>query len=170
PVLEFGAGFEDLVFEVSQFGNQNLRQSAGSRAEFEHGFAWLEDLRNLARERAAEQWRELRRGDEIAARTELARAGRVVAQARLMQRELHVAGEADPVARGRELGGDAIEERAAGCERLRPGRRQLRGLGSGAHVDEFTLEFRTPMEQDLQGRTALVTGAARRIGAAIARR
>jgi pteridine reductase len=38
------------------------------------------------------------------------------------------------------------------------------------HVAEFTLEFRSDMDESLQGKVALVTGAARRIGAAIARR
>jgi pteridine reductase len=38
------------------------------------------------------------------------------------------------------------------------------------HVAEFTLEFHTDMDESLQGKVVLVTGAARRIGAAIARR
>ena len=50
--------------------------------------------------------------------------------------------------------------------RLRVGRWQFRG----AHAGEFTLEFRPDMDDGLQGKVALVTGAARRIGAAIARR
>ena len=81
-------------------------------------------------------------------RAELARAARVVAQARLVQRELHVAGERDP---------------AAGSRRSRSFRRR-------AARGEFNLEFKALMNESLAGKVALVTGGARRVGAAIARR
>src|SRR5262249_1657821 len=84
----------------------------------------------------------------------------------LVQRELHVARKGDPVAAGGELGADPLEQRPAGGERVRIGRRQLRG----AHAAEFTLESPVLMDANLEGKVALVTGAARRLGAAIARR
>src|SRR5204862_6319672 len=40
----------------------------------------------------------------------------------------------------------------------------------GRACGEFTLEFKALMQGSLQGRSALVTGGARRIGAAISRR
>ena len=87
-----------------------------------------------------------------------------------MQRELHVAREGNPVAGAGQFRADALEQRAARGERLRFGCGQFCGAHGGQVRSEFTLEFRADMDEGLQGKTALVTGAARRIGAAIARR
>ena len=71
PLFEFGACFKNFVFRILQFGDQDLRKGAGAGAEFENRFARLQDLRDLARQRAAEQRREFGRGDEVAVRAEL---------------------------------------------------------------------------------------------------
>ena len=96
------AGLEDQVLAVELL-QQGFGERAAARAELEN--RTLERLQ-LSRERAAEKRAELRRGDEIALGAELARAARVVAQARRVQRELHVAGEGDPAAGGGDLGAD----------------------------------------------------------------
>jgi lactate dehydrogenase-like 2-hydroxyacid dehydrogenase len=67
---------------------------------------------------------------------------------------------------GLQFGADALEQRPARGECLRLGRGQF----GGAHAGEFTLESVSYMDDGLQGKVVLVTGAARRIGAAIARR
>src|SRR5262245_6345501 len=99
-VLQLGAGLQDQVFTI-----QFLQKRAGERAA---GGAELEDApaRNfaeLAREGAAEEIAEFRRGDEVTRRAELARAARVVAALRRVQRELHIARERDPAALALDL-------------------------------------------------------------------
>jgi hypothetical protein len=77
-----------------------------------------ECLRDLAGQRAAEQRREFRRGDEVTAGrgqgAELPVAAAVVAQARLVERQRHEALEADPAAAAADLVGDEGGQRVAG--------------------------------------------------------
>src|SRR5258708_5432636 len=120
---------------------QHVGERAAAGADLEDAI----ERAQLARERAAEERAELGRGDEVAARAELARAARVVADARLVQRELHVARERDPAAAGGDLCLDALARLHA-------------------------LESKALMSDSLAGRAVLVTGGARRLGAAIARR
>ena len=89
---QLGAQLEDAVVEIV-LCQQRLCQRAAAGAELEHRAA---ERSQLPRERAPEERSELRRGDEVAGGAELARAGGVVAQARLVQRDFHVAGERDP--------------------------------------------------------------------------
>jgi hypothetical protein len=81
------------------------------------------DFGGLTREDTPEQRRELGRGDEIALGAEFARAGGVVAQARRIQRQFHIAGKRYPAV----LVGDVIEnepaQRFAVCEGVGAGRR-----------------------------------------------
>ena len=80
-----------------------------------------EQLRQLRCQRLGEQRRDLRRSDEIAAGrriAQLARPGGVVAEARRVERELHVAGERNPAAGGGDLGLDAFEQARALGERI----------------------------------------------------
>ena len=96
-----------------------------------------------ARERAPEERTELGRGDEVAFGAELARRARVVAQARLVQHQLHVARERNPAAMVRDVLGEAGEGIAKflgqgeglavmGFGRLTLLRLALRGDGPGA--------------------------------------
>src|SRR5438046_10758565 len=94
---------------------------------------------------AAEELSDLWRVDEVAAGAELARAARVVAEAGLVQREVHVARKGDPAAGG----GDLVHD-AAPCW--------------------HALESKALMDESLAGKSVLITGGARRLGAAIARR
>ena len=73
------------------------REFARARAEFEHiAAAFGEHLGNLPRQALAEQRRDLRRGDEVARRAELARSGTVVAESGRVERLIHVARERNP--------------------------------------------------------------------------
>src|SRR5262245_33334195 len=63
----------------------------------------------LARKRAPEERAELGRGDEIALRPELRRRARVVAEAGLVECDLHVAGERNPALVGGDLFAQAAE-------------------------------------------------------------
>ncbi len=87
-------GPEPLEFE-QQVGGER----AAARADLQHVVeAGLHQRVQLARQRAPEQRRNLRRGDEITVAPELARAGHVVAKPRLVERQLDVTREADPAA------------------------------------------------------------------------
>jgi hypothetical protein len=135
--------------------------------------------------------RDLRRGDEVAGGAQLGRAAAVVAEPRRVQGELHVAAEADRAAGANDLLVDAaLSKRIAARERLgrraggAPGRPPDRGLkielgDSGGKVrdngvartatdERRILHERDKHGQTLAGRTALVTGGARRLGAALA--
>ena len=79
---------------VEQIGRHHAR--AGAEFEDRAAADVLQDFAALGREAAAEQRRHLRRGDEVAAGAELARAGAVIAEPGLVQRHLHEALEADP--------------------------------------------------------------------------
>src|SRR6185503_5115663 len=119
----------------------HLGERAAARAQLEDAVEGGEP----AREGAAEQRAELGRGDEVAAAPEFLRAAGVVADAGLVQRELHVARERNPAAGGGDL---------------------LRDAGARIHA----LESKALMSESLAGKIALVTGGGRRVGAAIARR
>jgi hypothetical protein len=96
---------------VEQIG----RHHTGACAEFENRAAAyvLQDFAALVREAAGEQRRHLGRRDEIAARAELGRAGAVITEARLVQRHLHEALEAEPAAARVDLFPDAMDQAAA---------------------------------------------------------
>ena len=112
-------------------------------------------------------------------RAELGRAGAVVAEAGLVQRHLHEALEADPAAVRVDLVADALDQPRAVRGFVRRQRRQrqrdaheriaaahrtrIASTVSSANMSSWTLP------STLAGRAVLVTGAARRIGAAIAR-
>jgi hypothetical protein len=140
PIAQLGARLQDEVFAVELF-RQHLGKRAAAGAELQDAV----EGGQLARERAAEQRAELGRGDEVAAAAELLRTARVIADAGLVQRELHVARKRNPAA----CGGD---------------------LPSNAGARFHALESKALMSESLAGRVALVTGGARRVGAAIARR
>src|SRR5690606_23738760 len=98
PGAERAARLEDLIADVPETERRERveelrRERAVPGAELEDGR--ILELREHRRERrgnrARERVRELRRGDEIAGRAELLVGGRVIAEARLVQRELHVA-------------------------------------------------------------------------------
>ena len=94
---------------VAQGVEQSQRQRAGAGTEFPDlvGAGVRQRLADLRGQRLAEQRREFRRGDEIAAlafharghRAELGALVGVVAQARRVERQRHEAVEADPAAR-----------------------------------------------------------------------
>jgi hypothetical protein len=86
------AGLQDEVFAL-ELGQQRFCERAAARAEFQYGQG---DCFQLPGEGAAEERPELRRGDEVAFRAELARAAGVVAEPRIVEHELHVAREGDP--------------------------------------------------------------------------
>src|SRR5947207_803252 len=104
--LEGTQGSTGLEDEVLAIDAQSLRERAAARAQLED--RQIRKLRELPRERAAEKCAELGRGDEIAVSAELARARGVVAAARRVQRQLHVARERDPAALIADLAGDAL--------------------------------------------------------------
>ena len=103
---QLGARLQDPILAV-ELARQHLGERAAPRAELEDAIEATE----LARECASEEAAELGRGDEVALRAELARAARVIADARFVQRELHVARKRDPAARGGELLEDAVLRR-----------------------------------------------------------
>jgi hypothetical protein len=73
----------------------------------------LQDLAALGRETPAEERRDFRRRDEVAACAELGRAGAVVAEPGLVQRHLHEALEAEPAAARIDLFPDAMDQSPA---------------------------------------------------------
>src|ERR671922_2952164 len=103
---QLGARLQHPVF-APQLARQHIGERAAARTELED----VLERSQLARERPAEQAAELRRGDEVALRAELARAARVVADAGLVQRELHIAGKRDPAAGGGDLPDDMVLRR-----------------------------------------------------------
>lgn len=129
-LAQFAREFDDAVAvrlhaERLQLGQDVGREPAGAGAELQHvalaGRQCLQDLRDLVRDGAAEEGGQLGRGDEVAAvfhaAAELGRAAAVVAQARRVQRQFHVAFERNPAAGGLD-GVDDGGEQAVGL-RLR---------------------------------------------------
>src|SRR4029077_2425372 len=90
--LKLRADFDNAVVE-GMLREERGGERAAAGAELEDRGA---ELLELPDERAAEKRAELGRGHEIALAPELLRAARVVAHARLVERELHVAGERNP--------------------------------------------------------------------------
>ena len=107
-----------------EFGEQLRSHRAGTRPEFEQARfrpQRLQHLGALQRQAAAEDRGDLGRRDEIARRTELARPGAVIAETRLIERQLHEPVKADPAALGHDLRTDALREccavrRLLGCQ------------------------------------------------------
>ena len=116
---QVGAGFEDQItlrqaIERCQFRQHVAREFAAAGPELHDvGDAVAQNLRNLARERAAEQSTQFRRSDEVATGAELVCPGAVVAQCGRMQREFHVAREADPAVLRGDFGGDQFAQSPA---------------------------------------------------------
>ena len=96
---QVGAAFKQAITrgqrrQAFEFQQQFCRQRAAAGAEFENVAAGFAQCRcERTREAAREQESQLRRGDEIPRHPELGRAGAVVAQARRIQRQLHVTRE-----------------------------------------------------------------------------
>jgi hypothetical protein len=130
PRAQLGARLQDEVVRGGEFGDERFGERAAARPEFENRLARLQELGHLPRERAGVECAQLRRRGEVPGRAELGRAARVVAQARLVERKLHVAREVDPVAARRELLADAFHQSAARGERLR--------LRLGQHAGNLT--------------------------------
>ena len=146
--------FDDLVAQVAEplpvERVQQLRsQRAAAGAELDDqrlvGAAARQPRADLARQRGAEQRRELRRGHEIAARSENRLAAAVVAQPGLVERHRHVAVEADPAA-GRARWRRRSGWSAAGLRRplpapagagRRPSRRDAGAARAGAGIHPF---------------------------------
>lgn len=131
-LAQFARELDDAVAirphaERLQLGQDVGREPAGARAELQHmalaGRQRLQDLGDLVRDGAAEERRQFRCGDEVSAvfhaAAELGRAAAVVAQARRVQRQFHVALEREPAAGGLD-GADDGGEQAVGL--------RLRGL------------------------------------------
>ncbi len=177
--------------ELRQFVEHDRGHRTRARAKLEDLAATQsrQHLGALPRDATAEDRRHLGCRDEVARRAELLRAGAVVAETRLVERELHEPRESDPAAVRLDLGADPILERAAvrrfvggergqivaACSRsgARAGdslrrvgylRRPPRVVGAAGRIR------RMHAERPLDGHCILVTGAARRLGAAIARR
>ncbi|KAG0934567.1 hypothetical protein G6F31_016086 [Rhizopus arrhizus] len=97
-----------------QLAQHAFGQRAGARAEFQHGLRLrlTQHLGRLPGHRAGEQWRQLRRGNEVArgrlgvvvAVGQLHVAGGVIAQAGRIQRFRHPVVERQPAAVGRDRG------------------------------------------------------------------
>ena len=107
PLPQVGAGLEDPVVRRQAVQRPESRQHVGSeasgaRADFQDAAARepAEDRRTLPRDAGTEQRRDLGRRDEVSRCAELVRARTVVTEARRIQREFHVALEAEPPARG----------------------------------------------------------------------
>ncbi len=102
-LAQVGAALEDEIARWQRVLRGEAREEArgepaGARAEL-HDLARArgrENGRDLPRERFAEERRHLRRGHEIAGRAQLGGPRRVVAEARRIERELHVARERKP--------------------------------------------------------------------------
>ena len=138
--LELRADFDDAVVE-GVLREERGGERAAAGAELEDRGA---ELFELPGERAAEERAELGRGDEVA----------------LAPKLLRTAGSS-PARRARAP--------CSGRTQSSPGsRRSL--LSGGRAPGEFNLEFKALMNELLSGKVALVTGGARRVGAAIARR
>ena len=131
-VTQVGTEFKNPVlrrqtFATLQFAQQIERQTTAAGAEFQdvaaglhqHGFGGT-------RQRATEQRRHFRRGDEITGRAELGRASGVVAQPRRIEGQFHVAGERNPAACPLDFSLDMGAHLAAMDQRIRVGGRQTR--------------------------------------------
>ncbi len=101
-LAKLGARLEHQILAV-QLARQHIGERAAAGTELEDAL----EPGKLARERAAVEAAELGRGDEVASRPEFACAACVVADAWLVQRELHVALEREPAAGSGDLGGNA---------------------------------------------------------------
>ncbi len=105
-LAQVGARLEDPIRDarVAERVEDLRRERAATRAELENERrpAARELGSQRARERAAEKVRELGRRREVAGRPELRAAGAVVAEARRIERELHVTREIEPAARARD--------------------------------------------------------------------
>src|SRR5262249_27530241 len=116
-----------------------------------------------------------RRRHEIPGSAQLGGAGAVITESGLVQRHLHEALEAHPSAMRFDFGADCLHQAVAVDELLGGQRRQLGGFAHRASLASIESSanigvMNTSVVLDsLAGRTALVTGAARRVGAAIAR-
>src|SRR5581483_10227490 len=101
-LAQIGGELEDEValrelLEALELIEQGRGERAAARSDLEHLLeSRVQALRDLARERAPEERRDLGRGDEIAVAPELPRARAVVAESRRVERELHVARERQP--------------------------------------------------------------------------
>src|SRR5206468_1141574 len=96
-----------------QAGRERTR--AGAELPDRVASAGVERLRHLSRQGAREEWRELGRGDEVAARRRHAAedrtAARVVAEAGRVERERHEAAERNPAAGGVDGSADEAPQR-----------------------------------------------------------
>src|SRR5487761_2433017 len=86
------------------------RQNAAAGANLEDRAVTkrLEDLGAMARDACAEKPRDLRSGRKIPSGSKLVRAGAVVAESGRIERQIHVAVEADPAACPGHRGGNMI--------------------------------------------------------------
>ena len=122
---EIGADFEDRVPRRQRVARGERGDEIGG--EPSAAAAQLDDLaarrrredgRHLRRQRRREQRRHLGRRDEIAVGAELGRSGRVVAESRRVEREVHVARERKRTLGRRDRGAhvrrDPIAVRAGG--------------------------------------------------------
>ena len=105
---ELGARLQHPVFAF-QFARQHVGEGAAAGADLDEAL----EAAQLPGKGAAEEAAELGCGDEVARRAELARAARVIADPRFVQRELHVARERKPAAGGGDLLDDAGSRRHA---------------------------------------------------------
>ena len=137
--------------------------------------ARFQGLCDLPRERRAEQRRQLRGGDEIAARlrqrAELAAVVRVVAQARCVQRHRHEAVERQPAPRGVDLAAQQCGEQAArrcritGFDRSHHGSRACKPKRQSSAIpatrEQFpTMECPAPNEATSPSRDCLMVALA----------
>ena len=98
PLTKLPAYFDDLIARGRRAARRKHRKKIGRKlsaagAKFDDLAVrgCIQNCRDLYAKRRAKQGGHFRRGDEIAARAELARACDVVAEARSIQRDLHVA-------------------------------------------------------------------------------
>ncbi len=171
-----------------EFVQHRRRHDARARAEFEHVAAaeGLQDLGALHGETAAEHRRHLGRGDEVAGGAELASAGAVVAEPRLVQRDLHEAGETDPAAGALDLlaqpRAEPLAVRSLLGRQVRQLQRDAQAANPRAATPRNDVRYRQPVQPPaahrhdtmdstlpLADRCVLVTGGAKRLGAAIGR-
>src|SRR5690606_21914938 len=91
---------------------------------------------------------QLRRGDEVAGRAELGRAGAVVAQAGRVQAQLHEARERDRAAGGASGLGDFVADQLA--QALAMGERRVVGWGQCGHAPSIAGAASTQAGQTLR--------------------